>query len=50
MPFTAMCMDLEIITLCQKSQRQISQEITKMWTAIKNDTIELTKEKQTQKF
>ena len=39
-------------TECSKSERerQISYETTNMWNLIKNDTKELTKQKQTQGF
>ena len=48
MPFAATWMDLEIIVLSEVSQRKkISCGITYMWN-LKNDTNELTKQKQTQ--
>ena len=43
-------MDLEIIILSEVRERQISYEITDMWNLIKNDTKELTRKKQTQRF
>ena len=41
MPFAATWMDLEIITLSEVSQRQISYDITYMRNLQKNDTNEL---------
>ena len=49
MPFAATWMDLEIIILSEVSQRQISYGITYM-CKLKNDTNELTKQKQTHRL
>ena len=41
MPFTPTWMDLEIVILSEISQRQISYDITYIWSLKKKDTNEL---------
>ena len=41
MPFAATWMDLEIITLNEDRERQMSYDIAYMWNVKKNDTNEL---------
>ena len=41
MPFAATWMDLEIIILSKVRERQISYEITNMWSLVKNGTEKL---------